>query len=148
MRTSWLAAGVLAVAGVAAVPVESRAADVRFGVGIFVGNNHHRSHPNTFRLGYERGLSEGSEHGFADGRKGRGFNFWHDGDYRRADEGYRGWMGPKWDYASGFRKGYEQGYRRAYDDGRRNWARHRRGHGDDDDRYLDEKPTYRDRDDR
>jgi len=143
MRTSWLAAGVLGVASVAAAPVESQAADVRFGIGVFIGDYRHHPHPDTFRLGYERGLREGSEHGFVDGRKGRSFNFWHDRDYRRSHDGYRGWMGPKWEYASGFRKGYERGYRQAYDDGCQSRDRHRRrywkGSGsvdrDDDDDY-------------
>lgn len=143
MRTIWLATGVLAAAGVGAVPVESHD-NVQVGVGFFVGDSH-AYRPHAFRLGFERGRHEGSEHGFADGRRGRTFNFWHASEYRHAGEGYRGWMGPKWEYASGFRSGYEQGYRRAFGDGRRIWANHRHGRWDEGDRFLYEKPTYRDR---
>lgn len=132
MKGTWMAAGVLAVAGVAALPAESRA-DTRIGIGIFVGRDSRYGHPDTFRLGYERGYREGTEHGYKDGRRGKSFNFRHDGDYRDADEGYKGWMGPRWEYANGFRRGYEEGYRRSFSNGR----------AEGDARYR-----YRDRDDR
>ncbi len=150
MKASWLAAGVLAAAGVAALPAEARG-DVRVGVGILVGHDHRWGNPDTYRLGYERGLREGSEHGYGDGRRGRAFNFWHAGEYRRG-EGYRGWMGPRSEYVAGFRRGYEQAYQRAYAAGRRE-CRDRRyerypdrdRYGDEGDRIIYEEPRYGDR---
>lgn len=117
MKWTWMAAGVLATAGVAAVPAESRA-DTRIGIGIVLGSGYRSGHPDTFRLGSERGYKEGAEQGYKDGRRGKAFNFWHDGDYRDADEGYKGWMGPRWEYANGFRRGYEEAYRRSFATGR------------------------------
>jgi hypothetical protein len=45
-------------------------------------------------------------------------------------------MGPRWDYAAGFRRGYEAGYRRAYAAFRPGWRDDRR----DDDRWYDGRP--------
>jgi hypothetical protein len=104
MKGTWMAAGVLAVAGMAALPAESRA-DTRVGIGIFLGRDSRYGRPDTFRLGYDRGYREGTEHGYKDGRKGRSSGFWHSGDYRDADEGYKGWMGPRGWLPPGLRGG-------------------------------------------
>jgi hypothetical protein len=71
--------------------------------------------------GYDRGWREGSEEGHRDGRRSRDPRFWREGDYRDADDGYKRWMGPRWDYSAGFRQGYEAGYRRAYAAARPGW---------------------------
>ena len=71
------------------------------------------------RYGYERGRTEGASNGYKDGQKGRRFDVDRDDDYRDADDGYKGWMGPRHEYARGFRRGYSEGYRRGYEQGHR-----------------------------
>ena len=62
-----------------------------------------------------------------------------DGDFRDADDGYKGWMGSRHVYASGFQRGFAEGYRRAFEQGRRDRrGRDDRSHGYDDNRdYRD-----------
>ena len=109
-----LLAGML-VAGVAALWPQESAADWRGGVGIGVSHDRgSRGAGPAFRYGYDRGWREGSEEGHRDGRRRRDPRFWRDDEYRDGDRGYKRWMGPRWDYAAGFRRGYEAGYRRAY----------------------------------
>jgi hypothetical protein len=128
----------LMVAGAAlAWPAESRA-DWRVSAGVRVdyGRGPRGGGP-AFRYGFDRGWREGSEEGHGDGRRGRDPRFWREGEYRHADKGYKGWMGPRWDYESGFREGYAAGYRRAYAAARPGWR------GSDRDRY---RYLYRDDD--
>ena len=109
-----LVAGML-VAGAAAPWPQASAADWRGGVGLEVSRERGlRGAGPAFRYGYDRGWREGSEEGHRDGRRRRDARFWRDDEYRDGDRGYKGWMGPRWDYAAGFRQGYESGYRRAY----------------------------------
>jgi len=109
-----LVAGML-VAGAAAAWPQASAADWRGGVGLEVSRERGlRGAGPAFRYGYDRGWREGSEEGHRDGRRRRDARFWRDDEYRDGDRGYKGWMGPRWDYAAGFRQGYESGYRRAY----------------------------------
>jgi hypothetical protein len=75
----------------------------------------------AFRYGFDRGWREGSEEGCRDGRKSRDPRYWRESEFRHADRGYRGWMGPRWEYANGFREGYRAGYRRAYAAARPDW---------------------------
>ena len=131
MKSTWLAVGVLATAGAAALPVEARAEVWRYA--------------DPYRLGYDNGLREGAEHGYRDGQRGRDFNFWHAAEYRYG-EGYRAWMGPRSQYVAGFRRGYEQAYRRAYNAGRELCERrgdHRDRYGYGYDRIIYEEPSYR-----
>jgi len=144
MKSTWLAVGVLAATGLAAFPAEARAGG-QVGVGIFVGTGRHRGYADAYRIGYDSGLREGGEHGYRDGQRGHGFNFWHAADYRRG-EGYRSWMGPHSEYVAGFRRGYEQAYRRAYNAGRELCDRrggYGNGYGPGDDRIIYEEPSYR-----
>src|SRR5258708_29459467 len=113
MRTAFWAAIGLTAAGVAAVPAEAKA-DTRFGIGIVVGSDHGYGYRDAHRYGYDRGAQDGAEHGFKDGRRGKGFGFWHHGEYRDGDHGYHGWMGPRWDYQAGYRRGYEARHPRPY----------------------------------
>ena len=113
MKTALWAAAALATAGLA-LPAPSRA-DTRFGIGIVAGSDYYGDRQGeAYRYGYERGSREGAEHGFKDGRRGKSPNPWRHGEYRDGDHGYHGWMGPRWDYASGYRRGYETSYRRAF----------------------------------
>lgn len=137
MRLTGALASVLAAAGMLALPAESQAG-VRVAIGVQVGSPYYyRSYRDTdaYRLGYDRGYQEGYNHGARDGHRDRDYNFWHDKRYRNADAGYKGWMGPRFEYQNGFRAGYEAGYRRSYarfDDDR--YRRYR----DDDWRYRRE----------
>jgi hypothetical protein len=112
----------LMVAGAAlAWPAESRA-DWRVSAGVRVdyGRGARGGGP-AYRYGFDRGWREGSEEGHRDGRRGHDSRFWREGEYRHADKGYKGWMGPRWDYEAGFREGYAAGYRRAYAAARPGW---------------------------
>lgn len=161
MRAAGLA--VVAVAVVPLFTLPAQAAEVRVGVGIRVaandprygapyGQGHERAYgyaygqdrgrPATYRYGYDRGRAEGSRDGYHDGSRGRRFELYREGDYRDADQGYRGWMGPRWEYAHGYQRGFEQGYRQAYDQGLRYCRRRGQdGHGryEGDDRYGRER---------
>ena len=168
MKATGLA--IAAVLPLLAVPA-SADTDVRIGVGITIGRpttrpygyDHGRGYANPFRYGYDRGRSEGSRDGWKDGERGHRFELYQEGDYRDCDKGYKGWMGPRGEYAHGYRRGFEAGYRQAYEQGRRRYydeRRHddrryddrdrcdRRGrcghdHHDDDDRVIYEEPYRR-----
>lgn len=152
MKTLNIAFGVLASTATWALPAPSTAG-VRVNVGISVAApaygyrdgryGYDRGSRDAGRYGYERGLREGTSEGYKDGRKGRRFDYARDGDYRDADDGYKGWMGPRQVYARGFRRGFEEGYRRAYEQGRRE---RRDDRGYDYDRNRDRDRYDRDRD--
>jgi hypothetical protein len=140
MKRLWIAGMVVAGAALA-LPAESRA-DWRVLLGVRVNDGYGRgprSEGPAFRYGYDRGWREGSEEGHSDGRRSRDPRFWRERDYRNADRGYKRWMGPRWDYAAGFREGYEAGYRRAYAAARPGW--HDRGR----DRWKEDRGRDRDR---
>jgi hypothetical protein len=136
MKATTIAASLLTSTLTLAVPAMSTA-DVRVGVGIHVGSDgwRGRQYRDTFRHGYDRGFQEGLREGEKDARKHQRYSYWDEGRYRDADRGYKGWMGPRWEYASGYQRGFEEGYRRAYRrhdhryDGR--WERGERYYRDD-----------------
>jgi len=128
---TWL---VLLAAGVVAAPAPV-CADTRIGIGITVGSAP-RDHRGAYSFGFDRGLRDGAEEGRSDGRRHRSFELWREGDYRKGLAGYKGWMGPRWEYSDGYRRGYESGYRRAF-------ASARRGYRDD---YAYDRNRYGDRD--
>ena len=136
MKRLWMA-GLLVAGAALSMPAPSRA-DWHIAVGVASDHGYGRGYSDggpAFRFGYDRGWREGSDEGRNDGRKHRDPRYWREGEYRDGDKGYKGWMGPKWDYAAGFRQGYEAGYRRAYAAFRPGW-RDGRGHeGRYDDRY-------------
>ncbi len=119
-------AGVVMVAGIAAA-TNARAGDLRFSGGIVInaGGDRYddgwRGGNQAFRYGYDRGWRDGSDEGYHDGRKHHDPRYWREGEFRDGDHGYKGWMGPRWDYARGFREGYAAGYRRAYAASRPSW---------------------------
>ena len=135
MKRLWIA-GMVVAGAFLAPPAESRA-EWAGSVGAARYDGYGRGSRNggpAFRYGYDRGWREGSEEGRSDGRRSRDPRFWREGEYRDGDRGYKGWMGPRWDYTAGFRAGYEAGYRRAYAASRPRWRHHGR-EGWDDDRY-------------
>ena len=79
-----------------------------------VGHDHRLGHTPAYRYGFDRGWRDGSESGHRDGRHSRGINDWPKGAPRAVERGYGQWMGPRSDYAAGYREGYVAGYRRAY----------------------------------
>ena len=127
-------------------------AEVHVGLRVAIGRPAYREgygygRVDTSRYGYDRGNREGASDGYRDGERGHRFELYREGDYRDADKGYKGWMGPRWEYAHGYRRGFEEGYRRAYEQGRRRCERdghygHGRYDGDDDERIY-EQPRRR-----
>jgi hypothetical protein len=70
-----------------------------------------RSRSQAYGEGYERGQRAGDE----DRRRNQEYDFSDEGDYRRADAGYRREYGNEDWYRSDFRRGYQEGYRTGYD---------------------------------
>jgi len=135
MKRLWIA-GMVVAGAFLALPAESRA-EWAASAGVARYDGYGRGSRNggpAFRYGYDRGWREGSEEGRNDGRRSRDPRFWREGEYRDGDRGYKGWMGPRWDYTAGFRAGYEAGYRRAYAASRPRWGGHR-DYGRGDHRY-------------
>jgi hypothetical protein len=127
-----VAAGMVMVAGLTALPAKAQAG-VRVSGGVVITSREDRGYPGggyrgdgrgtgpAFRYGYDRGWREGSDEGSHDGRRNRDPRFWREDDFRNADRGYRHWMGPRFEYAQGYREGYRMGYRRAYAACRPGW---------------------------
>lgn len=61
---------------------------------------------------YDVGYREGFEHGRDDARRGRAYDYSRHGDYREADQGYRG--GNRNAYRRIYRDGFVAGYQDAY----------------------------------
>jgi hypothetical protein len=99
MKGFRLASAALAAVGALALPLPASAE--RW--------DHYGSNP-----GYERGFRDGIDNGRTDARKHRRFDVARDGDYRDADNGYKGRYGSRWQYASSYRRGYERGYRQGF----------------------------------
>jgi hypothetical protein len=135
MKRLWMV-GLLVVGAAAAVPSAARA-DFRVGVALSSQGRENRGAGPAFRYGYDRGWREGSEEGHNDGRRNRDARFWREDEFRDGDRGYKGWMGPRREYASGFRRGYEAGYRRAFAAARPGWRGHDRDPYDNHRRYGD-----------
>jgi len=146
-------AGLLMVAGIAALPTNARA-DLRVSGGVVIAGRDDRGYRGdwrgvgpAFRYGYDRGWREGSDEGYRDGRRSRDPRYWREGEFRDADRGYKRWMGPRFEYARGFREGYQAGYRRAYAASRPAWRDGDRwGRDRYDGRYDRRNDRYRDDD--
>ena len=124
MKSTLMTAGLLASALILASAPDARA-DVRVGVGI--RNGGHYDSRNTWRYGYDRGDDEGYRQGERDARRHERFRYRDEGRYRDSDRGYKGWMGPRFEYERTYRRGFEEGYARAY----RRFARYGRDDCDD-----------------
>jgi hypothetical protein len=152
MNRAWL---VLLATGALAAPAAARA-ETQVGIGIAVASPPRGYYyRDAYSLGFDRGARDGAEEGRGDGRHHRDFDFWREGDYRKGTDGYKGWMGPKWEYANGYRRGYESAYRRAYAAASRGWGypgpyygdrnRGDRYYGDERYGYPDDRYRYDDR---
>jgi hypothetical protein len=64
----------------------------------------------AYREGHDRGVRAGE----VDGRRGDGFRFQDESDYRRGDFGYRREYGSVDRYRAEFRRGFELGYREGF----------------------------------
>ena len=119
---------------------DTRAADVRVGVGVQFGGGYNdgRGYSNGYnpwQYGYARGRDEGYKEGEKDARHHERFSFYDEKSYRDCDRGYKGWMGPRPVYERGYRQGYQEAYTQAF---RRvvGWNGYR-GYGPDSDRRYD-----------
>lgn len=136
MKFTVMTAGLLASALTLASAPEAPA-EVRVGVGVRIGAGHYGYDRGTWRYGYDRGINEGYREGERDARRHERFGYGDERRYRDSDRGYKGWMGPRFEYERGYRRGFEEGYARAY----RRFARY--------DRYRYDRDRYdRDYDDR
>jgi hypothetical protein len=70
------------------------------------------------RRAYDNGFREGLRHGRDDARDGRRFDYRHEEDYRRADDGYHRGDGDRDDYQRAYRQGFAAGYTEGYNRGR------------------------------
>jgi hypothetical protein len=95
-----------------ALPAATRA-DVRVGVGIRFDAGYHDV-AAAWRYGYNRGIDEGYREGERDARRHERFGYRDEHAYRDSDRGYKGWMGPRYEYERGYRRGFEEAYARAY----------------------------------
>ena len=121
MKLATVGLGLLVSASTLAVPGRANAG-VQVGVGIALGQPTYGAgygSRDAGRYGYDRGSREGAREGYEDGRNGHRFNIVHDGDYRDADDGYKGWMGARHVYMNAFQRGFAESYRRAFDQGSR-----------------------------
>ena len=126
MKLNLMTAGLLASALTLSTSPDARA-DVRVGVGIQVGGGYGYGARNTGRYGYDRGVDEGYREGERDARRHERFDYRDEGRYRDCDRGYKGWMGPRFEYERSDRRGFEEGYARAY----RRFASYGRNYRDD-----------------
>jgi hypothetical protein len=109
MVTKGLFAGLAALALMA--PAAQLHAAPQFGIQGRIQTPRYSPYTSpAYDEGYQRGLRAGEN----DGRRGRSFNFADEGDYRRADTGYRSQYGARDRYRDQFRGGFEQGYRDGY----------------------------------
>jgi hypothetical protein len=148
MKLELMTVGLLTSALSLALPVDTRAADVRVGVGVQFGGGYddgrYNDGRNPWQYGYARGRDEGYREGERDARRHERFSFYDEKSYRDCDRGYKGWMGPRPVYERGYRQGYEQAYTQAF---RRaaGWNGYDRGYGYDrryDPRYDRYDPRY------
>jgi hypothetical protein len=114
VKLTVMTAGLLVSALTLASAHETRA-DVRVGVGVRIGGGH-RDYDSrgTWRYGYDRGINEGYREGERDARRHERFGYYDERRYRDSDRGYKGWMGPRFEYERGYRRGFEEGYAHAY----------------------------------
>lgn len=109
-------------------------------VGIHIGGDRdrwddrggYRDRRYVDRIAFDNGFRDGLREGEKDDRRDDRYNYRDEKRYREGDAGYRREYGPRYEYASAYRRGFEEGYRRGYAN-----LRARRGHGWDDRRWND-----------
>jgi len=128
MKLELVTVGLLTSALTLVLSADTRAADVRVGVGIQFGG--YGDSRNPWQYGYTRGRDEGYREGERDARRHERFSFYDERSYRDCDRGYKGWMGARPVYERGYRQGYHEAYWQAF---RRfaGWGGNDRGYGYD-----------------
>ena len=125
MKLELMTVGLLTSALTLVLSADTRAADVRVGVGVQFGGGHddgryyndgrYNDGRNPWQYGYARGRDEGYKEGEKDARRHERFSFHDEKSYRDCDRGYKGWMGPRPVYERGYRRfarwdGNDRGY--------------------------------------
>ena len=118
MKLKLMTVGLLTSALMLVLSADTRAADVRVGVGVQFGGGYndgrYNDGRNPFQYGYARGRDEGYREGERDARRHERFSFYDEKSYRDCDRGYKGWMGPRGVYENGYRRGYQEAYTQAF----------------------------------
>ena len=118
MKLKLMTVGLLTSALTLVLPADTRAADVRVGVGVQFGGGYndgrYNDGRNPFQYGYARGRDEGYREGERDARRHERFSFYDEKSYRDCDRGYKGWMAPRGVYEGGYRRGYQEAYTQAF----------------------------------
>ena len=68
----------------------------------------------AYRLGYDRGLTEGRQAGREDRDRNQGWDLEGQRELEQADSGYQPSMGARAEYQSGYREGFRRGYREGW----------------------------------
>lgn len=122
----------LAAALALATTAVATPAQAGISVGIHIGDRgryYERDARYVERIAFDNGYRDGLREGERDDRHDDRYNYRDEKRYRNADSGYRREYGPRWVYASAYRRGFEDGYRRGYANVR---ARYGRGWDDRD----------------
>ena len=150
MKLKLMTVGLLTSALTLVLSADTRAGDVRVGVGVQFGGGYndgryndgrYNDGRNPWQYGYARGRDEGYREGERDARRHERFSFYDEKSYRDCDRGYKGWMGRRGVYENGYRRGYQEAYTQAF----RRFARWDYRGGD---RGYDYDRRYDPRDDR
>ena len=96
-------------AGLLAALVFSTSACAAHGASYRYPNSTRGADQRAYNIGYDEGRQRGEQ----DARQGRSFDYRRHGDYRDADDGYRG-NGNRSSYRSVFRQGFAAGYDEGY----------------------------------
>ena len=113
MKLKLMTVGLLTSALTLVLSADTRAADVRVGVGVQFGGGYNDTR-GSWQYGYARGRDEGYKEGERDARRHERFSFYDEKSYRDCDRGYKGWMGPRGVYENGYRRGYQEAYTQAF----------------------------------
>jgi hypothetical protein len=113
MKLKLMTVGLLTSALTLVLSADTRAADVRVGVGVQYGGGYNDTR-GSWQYGYARGRDEGYKEGERDARRHERFSFYDEKSYRDCDRGFKGWMGSRGVYEGGYRRGYQEAYTQAF----------------------------------
>jgi hypothetical protein len=120
MKLKLMTVGLLTSALTLVLSADTRAADVRVGVGVQYGGGYNQygggynDTRGSWQYGYARGRDEGYKEGERDARRHERFSFYDEKSYRDCDRGFKGWMGSRGVYEGGYRRGYQEAYTQAF----------------------------------
>jgi len=113
MNLKLMTWGLLTSALTLVLSADTRAGDVRVGVGVQYGGGYNDTR-GSWQYGYARGRDEGYKEGERDARRHERFSFYDEKSYRDCDRGFKGWMGSRGVYEGGYRRGYQEAYTQAF----------------------------------